>query len=234
MSITGEDAGAVAEEPAPNGQASAQDRSTWLFGELRTRICCLVYQPGERLSEEALAREFSISRTPLRRVIARLEDAGLVRSQHGVGTIVTDVETEELVQIYRLRMELTGMMARMDPLLPDAALLKRFRQIKLQCDALRTEPSAEKFTRTNRDFFDLLQLLTGNLPLREVSERLYYKTSRIWLQSVFTSHIELVQEIEIFGREVGDILAALELGDLTAVSHLRCAHISMSFARMRL
>jgi len=62
------------------------NRNQMLYSQLRDRICLLDYPPDTRLSEEALAKEFGISRTPLRRVLARLEDEGLVQSVHGVGT----------------------------------------------------------------------------------------------------------------------------------------------------
>ncbi|MDO7654393.1 MAG: winged helix-turn-helix domain-containing protein, partial [Paracoccaceae bacterium] len=53
--------------------------------EIRSRISVLDYPPGMRLSEVELAEEFGTSRTPLRRVLARLEDEGLVKPMHGVG-----------------------------------------------------------------------------------------------------------------------------------------------------
>ena len=46
--------------------------------------------------------------------------------------------------------------------------------------------------------------MTGNAPLREISERLYYLTSRIWLKSV--PHLNLSDEIAVFRREMADIL----------------------------
>jgi DNA-binding GntR family transcriptional regulator len=73
--------------------------------------------------------------------------------------------------------------------------------------------------------------MTGNQPLREISERLYYLTTRIWLKSV--TRLNLPDEVAVFRREMADILAAMEIGDLEAVGHIRRSHISMSFNRMR-
>jgi DNA-binding FadR family transcriptional regulator len=81
------------------------------------------------------------------------------------------------------------------------------------------------------DFFQELAAMTGNQPLREISERLYYLTTRIWLKSV--PHLNLRDEIIVFRREVADILAAMEVGDLEAVGFIRRSHISMSVKRMR-
>jgi len=221
----------AAEDQPPPG--TARDRFEWLHAVLRERICMLDYPPGMRLSEARLAGEFGISRTPLRRVLARLEDEGLVDSRHGVGTLVTDVEIGELAQVYRLRMELAVLAARLDPVPPSPALIEEVRALRQAAAALREAPSPRDFSRINAAFFAVLMRLTDNAPLREISERLYYRTARIWLKSVSASRIDLAQEIDIFAREVDGITQALEIGDLAAAGHLRRAHISMSFARLQ-
>ena len=110
------DGGRMTAEPtARRPVAPARALRERLYRTLRDRICLLDYPPGARLSEEELAAEFEISRTPLRRVLARLEAEGLIGSVHGVGTIVTDVDVEELAQVYALRMELAPLLGRLDP-----------------------------------------------------------------------------------------------------------------------
>ncbi|MCV2869068.1 GntR family transcriptional regulator [Defluviimonas sp. WL0002] len=201
--------------------------------EIRNRICLLDYAPGTRLSEEALAAEFGTSRTPLRRVLVRLEGEGLVQSVHGVGTFVTDVEIEELAQTYRLRLELAELTGKLDPVAPDAALWEHFRDLADRSHALVADPDPRRFAQLNVDFFLALLCLTANEPLREVCERLYFQTTRIWLKSVFASTIDLIDEVDVFCREVDDILRALRIGDLHAAALIQRAHISMSFERMR-
>src|SRR5205807_2995803 len=100
-----------ARPPSPS-----RERFERLYRTLRDRICLFEYPPGGRLSEEELAEEFSISRTPVRRVLGRLEAEGLIEARHGVGHIVTPVRIEELAQIYRLRMELAVLIGRLSPI----------------------------------------------------------------------------------------------------------------------
>ena len=52
--------------------------------------------PDQRLSKETLAEELGVSRTPLRHFLGRLGSEGLLRSVQSVGTIVTDIDIEEL------------------------------------------------------------------------------------------------------------------------------------------
>src|SRR3546814_13418120 len=102
--------GAPAQRPSP-----AQERFARIYHALRDRICLLEYPPGLRLSEEEIAQEFDVSRTPVRRVLARLESEGLVEARHGVGTMVTSVDIRGLEQVFQLRMELAVPTGRLSP-----------------------------------------------------------------------------------------------------------------------
>ncbi|WP_312846817.1 GntR family transcriptional regulator [Stappia sediminis] len=212
-------------------QSSARARFKRLHDTLRLRICLLDYAPGTRLGEEALADEFGVSRTPLRRVLAQLEAEGLVQSVQGVGTIVTDVEIGALTQVYQLRMELAELLGKLSPVEPDENLVAEFRSLLARGRELQAQPDPRAFAELNMDVFNTLLRLTENEPLREISERLYYQTTRIWLKSI--SRLDLADEIAIFTREVADVLAAVEIGDLSAVGHIRRSHISMSFTRLK-
>jgi len=217
---------------AARSESAARQRFQRLYEALRDRICLLDYPPGVRLKEEALAAEFGISRTPLRRVLGRLEAEGLVQSVQGVGTMVTDVDIDALAQVYELRMALSELIGRLSPVAPDAETLDIFRTLNARGVALTAEPDPRVFARLNMDFFQTLMRLTGSEPFRSISARLYYQTSRIWLKSI--PHMDLAEEVAIFSREMADVLAAVELGDLGAAGHIRRSHISMSFTRLKL
>ena len=210
---------------------SARERFEQIYGTIRDRICLLEYEPGAKLAEEDLAREFGVSRTPIRRVLSSLESEGLLESRHGVGTFVTDVDIDNLAQVFQLRMELAELIGKLDPLPRSPEDLARVGSIVVRCDKLLESPEAKAYARINMDFFQELAAMTGNQPLREISERLYYLTTRIWLKSV--PHLNLRAEIIVFRREVADILAAMEVGDLEAVGFIRRSHISMSVKRMQ-
>ncbi|MGP3697144.1 GntR family transcriptional regulator [Rhodobacter sp. NSM] len=218
----------LVEETRP--KTIARERFDTIYLALRDRICLLDYEPGTRLGEEELAREFGVSRTPLRRVLSRLEAEGLVESRHGVGTFVTTVDLAGLIETYKLRMELAVLIGRLDPLPRSAEDLARLRALLEEGEDLRAHPDARRYARLNMLFFQEIVLMIGNTPLREITERLYYLTHRIWLTSV--PRLNLSCEIEVFNREMADTLAALEIGDLEAVGHIRRSHISMSVRRM--
>jgi DNA-binding GntR family transcriptional regulator len=209
----------------------SRERFERLYATIRDRICLLEYQPLEHLSEEELAAEFNVSRTPIRRVLSRLEAEGLVESRHGVGTIVTSISFETLSQVYQLRLELAVLIGRLTPTPRTADDLARIRVLLARFDRLEREPDPKALSRLNMDFYQELRAMTGNVPLREISDRLYFMTHRIWMASL--PHLYLQDEIVIFRREVADILAAMEIGDLDAVGYIRRSHISMAFTRLQ-
>jgi len=209
---------------------TARDRYDRIHGILRDRICLLDYPPGERLSEESLAAEFGTSRTPLRRVLARLEDEGLVMSVHGVGTLVTEVSRDRLAQLYRLRLELAELCGRLDPAPPDAGAMAGLHCLADDIAALPGSADPRRFAELNLAFFRARLALTANAPLRDAAERLYMQTTRNWIAA--TGALNLAEETDAFRRETAEVMAALELGDLASAAHIQRAHISMSFTRL--
>ena len=217
-------------KPSARPATLARGRFERIYRTLRDRICLLEYPPGMRLSEEELANEFEISRTPVRRVLARLESEGLIEARHGVGTIVTDIEIEELEQVYHLRLELAELVGRLSPLPRSAADLDRIRSLIARYDDASHDPDHKAFARLNMEFFAEIGAMTGNQPLREISERLYFQTSRIVLKLM--PRLNLAEEFAAFRREMEDTLGAMEIGDLESVGYIRRSHIAMSFKRM--
>lgn len=211
-------------------QPDARTRFLRLHDTLRKRICLLDYPPGTRLSEESLATEFGTSRTPLRRVLARLEDEGLVVSQHGVGTIVTDIDPGEMARTYDLRRELAGLVGRLTPVPITDEIVATATGFLDQGVDLLERSDIRALAHLNMVYFHFGTSLTLNEALREMSERLYYRTARIWLTA--TTHLSLTDETVIFVSELRDSLAALQARDGQAAADVRRAHISLCIARL--
>ncbi|QPM89751.1 hypothetical protein PSAL_009770 [Pseudooceanicola algae] len=212
---------------------TARDRSDRIEEALRDRICMLDYPPGQRLSEAELAAEFGISRTPLRRVLARLEAEGLVDAVHGVGTFVTDLADDALDQIYHLRIALCILPARLDPRPPSPALCRQFRALAARAAALPADPTNRRdFARLILDFILAQGQLSANRPLMQMTRHLYLQTARIWIHSLAADDLDLAEEIAIFAREAEDVCTALQAGDLEAAASIHRAHVSMSFRRI--
>ncbi|WP_161988392.1 GntR family transcriptional regulator [Elioraea sp. Yellowstone] len=89
--------------------ASLRERA---LGIVRKRILDLHYPPGSLLSENQLAEELGISRTPVREALRELATSGLVRILPQRGVEVSEPSVQDIVEVYQLREQLEGFAAR--------------------------------------------------------------------------------------------------------------------------
>jgi DNA-binding GntR family transcriptional regulator len=84
-----------------------------LVGSLANRIFAKIiageYAPGCRLRQEALAEEFSVSRTPIREALRQLEVKGIVQHLPNQGAIVLAPNAQDIREAYQVRAELEGL-----------------------------------------------------------------------------------------------------------------------------
>ena len=86
---------------------SGQHRADYVYAKLREAIHSGRLRPGDRVPEIELARWLSVSRTPIRDALRRLESAGLV-SHAPQGLIVTSLDPQQILELYALREILEG------------------------------------------------------------------------------------------------------------------------------
>ena len=84
-----------------------------IAARLAERILAGTYAPGERIREEALAVEFSVSRGPAREALRLLEKDGLITILARRGAMVTKLTIEEVCEIFEIRAVLNGLRDRL-------------------------------------------------------------------------------------------------------------------------
>jgi DNA-binding GntR family transcriptional regulator len=73
---------------------------------LRKRIISGEFRDGEPLNQVAIAREYAISRIPLREAMRQLEAEGLLEFQPGKGAVVSSLSLDEIREVLDLRANL--------------------------------------------------------------------------------------------------------------------------------
>lgn len=91
------------------GSLQGQEAYLRLLEEIRQGTL----QPGARLTETELALRLSISRTPVREAIRRLESDGLITHQPRIGAVVRTLDYAEVMELYEMRGVLERTAARM-------------------------------------------------------------------------------------------------------------------------
>lgn len=201
-----------------------------IYLELRDRICLLGYPPGAMLSENALAEEFGVSRTPIRQALQRLEFDGLVVSRHGVGTMVTTVDLQYLKEVYALRLKLIDLIGEMSPGRITEDDLELLAGLAADARALRDGRDPEALARVYHTFNEELSRAIGNQPLREIADRLFYQTTRVWLQLL--PEMTWEDEVDYVVDEIESVLQALRREDMQAVADIRRKHMVLCLGRI--
>lgn len=120
--------------------------------------------PGERLTEEHLASQIGVSRTPVREALHKLEQEGLVKPLKTRGFIVTPSSREDIEELFAIRSILEGFALRLvAETISDANHEQLESLIRKAEDALR-ERNFEKIYRYNTRFHDTLHGLVSEMP----------------------------------------------------------------------
>ena len=83
------------------------------FAKLMRAIETGVYQPGDRLREAEIADRLSLSRTPIREALRRLEAENIIEHRPRVGAVIRSLGQAEVVELYEMRLVLERTAAEM-------------------------------------------------------------------------------------------------------------------------
>ncbi len=165
-------------------------------------------KPRETLSEEALAAELGISRTPLRSALKKLSFEGLVVINPGRNAVVADLSFEDVKKVFTVRIAL-------EPLAAKAAAtnIKQEGLMDLQ-EILETQEEATKmddydlFLQKDYDFHTAVAKYSDNDLLANIIQTINVHVHRFLIlsESLQTSAQEAIREHE-------EVLAAIKKGD---------------------
>jgi DNA-binding GntR family transcriptional regulator len=162
--------------------------------------------PGERITETVVAQRFGVSRGPVRDAFKLLEQQGLVSIQPRRGARVTDLDVQEVDEIFLLRAVLGGLAARMmvetapDEVISD--FIRRARGIHALVG------SRDRFYEESSALSDLITAYGGGGKLAQLMRSLQTSIQRVRYHA-FGDRKAREETAELF-REVAE---AFESGD---------------------
>lgn len=86
--------------------SAAESKVSQIFEALRRLVVEIKLLPGQQISELEVAQVLSISKTPVREALIRLEDAGLVNIVPKSGTYVTPIRIDRYLEACFIRLNL--------------------------------------------------------------------------------------------------------------------------------
>ncbi|SDF05120.1 DNA-binding transcriptional regulator, GntR family [Blastococcus aurantiacus] len=95
----------------PTGDAGGT-RAEFVYREVRRQIGSGALRPGQKITERGLADELSVSPTPVREAIRRLEQDGLIERLRPRTVVITDMQERAIDDLAEVEVALRGLVAR--------------------------------------------------------------------------------------------------------------------------
>jgi DNA-binding GntR family transcriptional regulator len=213
--------------PQPNSQRLSADE---IHATLRDRICLLEYAPGSLLREALLAKEFGVSRTPIREILQRLAQEGLVSTRNGVGTLVRPLDFDQIEDIYEMRLRIAPLIGELSPRQVDDGHIRRTEELMKRARALAVAFDLREYWNVNHDLHFVVRELIGNVALAEMWDRFYFQAARMWYDLARSIGSEVARSLV---REIEDTLEALRSGDVLAVGFIQRTYIAYGLRQLR-
>lgn len=194
------------------------------------RICFLEYLPGDQLKESILAVEFGVSRTPVRDALSRISHLGLVETRNGVGTVVVELTTDEIAQVYEMRLHLATLIGKISPLRIKDVHKQRAQELLNSAMQLIDDFDSNTYVLLNHQLNHLITDLIGNVVLRSFWRQTYFQASSSWHRVAKIVDLEVAQS---FVDELIDVNTALAENDLEALGYVQRVHIGYGYQRIR-
>lgn len=138
-----------------------------VYAGIRAMIHSAAFQPGERLTEDGLAKRLAVSRTPVREALFKLESVGLIEQEDGK-FIVPRLSLRDIHEIFELRRALEPLViARIARDLTDADLAAFRHGLKV----LQAAEGVEEATLANIAFRNLWMDRVSNGRIRQALAR---------------------------------------------------------------
>ncbi len=151
-----------------------------IYNTLRRKIIYLEYDPGQILKEQDLAKEFGVSRTPLRTVLFRLEWEHLVKILPRTGILVMELELNTITHVFQARLELEAVIGSMAAEGFTERHFNRLDACLSSCDQQLNRKDPQALGALDMEIKQLFYDAAGNPFLVEMSDRLYSLTFRLW------------------------------------------------------
>ncbi len=189
----------------PEMASSAEPIARRLVEWLRHAIVTMRIRPGEKLSEQELARRFGVSRQPVREAFIKLAESGLVRVLPQRGTMVVKISIEAVEDARFIREAIECAVAREAARRVDTRALAEVRaRLDLAAEAMAAGDT-ERFFALDEEFHQRLAAAAGRPNSWRVVEEQKAQMDRaryldmsdsIPMKTVMAQHLAILSAVE--------------------------------------
>jgi DNA-binding GntR family transcriptional regulator len=179
------------------------DKET-IYDEILNRIIHLEYKPGDIIEEKKIAKEFNVSRTPVREALLFLSGKGLVQMIPRMGTYVSQIDIKKVKNAYQVKKKLESYAAELASEYASDEDIGELFEITKEMSTYNGSPDYEKYIQKDYEFFKKLRSLTRNELLEETLEELNNSIVRFlrYIQYVCDNPKWHVQSLESIAQSI--------------------------------
>ena len=201
---------------APNGGSNSQRAYDVILGAILNRVLT----SGQRLAEIPVARAISVSRTPVREALLRLEAEGFVSSEPRIGLVVARNTLESFSEIYEVREVLESFAGRLAARFASSTDIRALEQTVAESLIPSESQDIARLRLLNTRFHETIHVCGRNHQLRQMLKRLI---DRLRLSPISAYHApgRTAQALE----EHRALIRAIAAHDEERAAELAGAHI---------
>ena len=204
--------------------------NTAIYETIKSRILFLEYAPGAILNENTLCKEFDVSRTPLREVLNQLQNENLIRIFPRMGTMVTELEFQQMMNALQVRGEIEGLLGKLAAEEITEQHLEELRKIQKACSSLEANKNKKKLVQLDYDFRQVLYAASKNNVLNRLAQSLYELTLRLWVITMDKGGWK--EEVHFIAKEMEDLTDALARRDSGKAAQLKKDFLTFHYDRI--
>ncbi len=208
----------------PDGSASLEEK---VYLSLEEQIISQKLRPGEAVTEMKLSRELGVSRTPVREALQRLDREGLIKLIPNKGAVVLGISEQDLIDIYKIRMRLEGLAARIAAEKNDEAFCRELGDNVDLTGFYMAKGDIEKVKNLDSEFHDIIYRCCESRMLgKTLSELHRYIASYRKLSLAVSGRIDrsLAEHKEIYD--------AIASGNADAADELMSKHVERALENL--
>lgn len=158
---------AEAQGAAPRAGKKRQTQCKVVRSAIENEIVTGSLPPGAPLDEEAIARRFGVSRTPVREALLQLIESGLIKKLPRQPAVVAPLDVQQLIQSFEVMSEMEALCARLAARRISAEEKADLRTIQRASDAALAQGDHDALGRLGNRFHFKIWLATHNEVLVE-------------------------------------------------------------------
>jgi DNA-binding GntR family transcriptional regulator len=198
-----------------------------IAGRLRDAVARGEFQPGQQLTEAALAASFGVSRGPLREAMQRLTQEGLLVSHRNRGLFVMDLDEPTIRDIYLARAAIERTAVRRAVELGAGSAAEALVSVVEAMRAYEDRPDHPEVSALDMEFHEQLVALSHSprLILMHGTLLTQVRLCLAWMQSTYDS-------VDYRVAEHADIARAIVAGEADLADRLLRAHMDDGLHRV--